>query len=103
MSNVNRAINDLAAEFYYQGLDTDPELMGKGVKNLVTKIKKGVKKLKKSGGLSVTTGKGSLSYGVKPEPVIETQQAGFDFKNPLVIGGAALIVLLFVMNKKKRK
>jgi hypothetical protein len=109
MATLSNQIDGIAKNLYYNGYDSDPELMGSAIKKIVAKVKKSVKKLKKRGGISITTKGGSASYGT-PQTIPDSsisQQAGImdKIKDPKILAGivAGSALLYFAMKKKSRR
>lgn len=102
--NEEKYVSGLAHSLYMEGYDADPELLGSKIKDLGKKIVSKVKKIKRKGGVSVSTPGGSLQVGKPAAPVLMPEETLMDkAKTPAgmaVIAGAA-IVLFMVMKKKK--
>jgi hypothetical protein len=106
-AGLNSCIAGVARNLYYNGYDSDPELMGAALKKIAKKIVSKVKKIKK-GGLSVTTGKGTMSYSQpsKAEIVPVMPESGFaeKLKDPKVLAGIGVgVIAIYFLTKKKRK
>ena len=109
MATLSNQIDGIAKNLYYNGYDSDPELMGAAIKKVVAKVKKAVKKLKKRGGISITTKGGSASYGTPqtiPDSAISQPVGIMDkIKDPKIFAGivAGSALLYFAMKKKSRR
>jgi hypothetical protein len=106
MANVDQLLEGVASSLYLEGWDVNPELLGKKVKSIGEKIVSKIKKIKRKGGVQVSTPGGSVS--VNPSaPVVSDlpPETLFDkLKKPegIAIAAGAAIVLYMVTKKKRR-
>ena len=106
-AGINSCIAGVARNLYYNGYDTDPELMGAALKKIAKKIVSKVKKLKK-GGVKISTGKGTIKYSQPKKaevvPVMPDSGITNKLKDPKVIAGVGIgILAIYFLTKKKRK
>jgi hypothetical protein len=106
MNKEEIIVEELAEEMYLQGYDIHPELLGKKVKSVGKKVVSAIKRIKKKGGVSISTPGGSaqisakstaVSTGVLPDDSWQEK-----LKKPqtmvLIAGG---VILLYIITKKK--
>lgn len=100
---VEGELDQIADEVTLLGYADSPELLGSTLSKWVRKLRKKIHKRKKGLKLSLALAPGRAAPGAMVAPTTDTGAGGImdTLKSPLVLGGAALLVLLMVMRKKK--